>query len=60
MRVCRLLFLFFLSLSLDASEEEKLVRLNVEPLNGESIVLDEIHGSKIQIDGHLNDMVWKI
>ena len=59
MRVCRLLFLFFLSLSLDASEEEKLIRLNVEPLNGESIVLDEIHGSEIQIDGHLNEMVWK-
>ena len=55
----QLLFLFFLSLSLDAFGEEKLIRPNVELANGKSIVLDQIHGSKIQIDGHLNEMVWK-
>ena len=59
MWVYQLLFLFFLSLSFDVFGEEKLIRPNVELANGKSIVLDQIHGSKIQIDGHLDEMVWK-
>ena len=53
------LFFLFLSLSLGASADERLIRTSLEILDGESIDLAEIDGKNIQIDGRLNETVWK-
>ena len=53
------LFFLFLSLSLGASADERLIRTNLEILDGKSIELAEIDGKNIQIDGRLDETVWK-
>ena len=59
MRACQVLFFLSLSFSLDASPAERPIRTNLETLDGEFIELAEIDGKNIQIDGHLNEAVWK-
>ena len=54
------LFFLFLSLSLGASADERLIRTSLEILDGESIELAEIDGKNIQIDGRLNETVIMI
>ena len=59
MRARWVFFFFFLSFSLDALEDEEKIKTNFEMPDGKSIELEEIDESKIQVDGHLNEAVWK-
>ena len=59
MRAYWVIFFIFLSSSLEALQEEGKFKTNFEMPDGKYIELEEIHASKIQVDGYLTELVWK-